>query len=96
MQCVKTWARRPVDENFEADPFFFLCRKSAPGKATHAVSTGTGTHTYTDEEKYVDFAGTVALRPVSHSDLVAWAVRDKHTFWFARLLLALCVCFSQF
>lgn len=31
-------------------------RKSAPGKATHAVSTASGTHTYTDEEKYVFIA----------------------------------------
>jgi hypothetical protein len=27
-------------------------KKSAPGKATHAVSTASGTHTYTDEEKF--------------------------------------------
>lgn len=41
-----------------ADQKPLLHRKTGPGKATHAVSGASGTHTYTDEEKYVNFAVT--------------------------------------
>lgn len=77
-------------------PFFcfLLLRKSGAGKATHAVSTGTGTHTYTDEEKYVNFARATLSGLLTHR-ICAKAVGDKHTLLLARLLLASGVCVSH-